>query len=227
MHCVPHGALKVIWQHFGAIHTHTHRCRAHTHWEKHTHSYPHQSMCAQRHTCAYSHVRKDWNHASTHSILSVFFLPCSLFSFSHPSYFLFSEYKSAAKSPWLKEGGPEANIWWTKRGGGKELLNISLSTYNEHLRSESLWFDGGEPSVWKSTSVSVITHQASEEELLHQRALWEAEYFMLHLVKTQLHFCSDLPWQCGITVIVKREGRGVWRPLLCSLRNSQMGRKEA
>ena len=49
------------------------------------------------------------------------------------------------------------------------------------------------PQLEKSTSVSVSIHQPSEEEPLHQQALWDCEYLMLHLVKTQLHFCSDLP----------------------------------
>ena len=89
----------------------------------------------------------------------------------------------------------------------KELLNISLSTYDQqcvHQRQQN-------PSVRK---IYLIIHQTSEEELPHQQTLWYSEYLMARLVKTRLHFvfwCALTMWDYGD---YEERGGGIWRPLL-------------
>lgn len=132
------------------------------------HEYTHQSLCAQIYTCAYSR-----RHTRTHtSMLSFSFFPalCShlLMHPTFPQSFLWIQKCSHIPQTQKQGGGYSLQIW----------VRIT--------------------SVWISTSASGIIHQPSEEQLLHQRALKDAEYLKLYLFKTQLHFRSDLPWQCHL-----------------------------
>lgn len=143
MHCVPYGTLKVIWQHFGAKQQYTQCCSQSEHLGKSTHTNMHiKAECTKIHMCL--HMCKECNHAHTH------FSPplCSLLLI-HPAL-LFSEYKSAAKFPRPKQGNLKRI-----RNEKKELLNVSLSTYDEHFGSES-----GEPAAWK-IHLSVRQHSST------------------------------------------------------------------
>lgn len=82
---------------------------------------------------------------------------------------------------------------------------------------------GGWGWVWTSTSASIIVHQPSEEQLLHQQALTDTEYLMLRLLKNQRHFWSDLLWQCD--VLRGKEG-GADAPCCALWETRQWGEKK-
>lgn len=152
-----------------------------------------------------AHVHKETHvlphicrHVPIHvySSLSFSFLPCSLLSFTHPPYFLrSSSWNTKVQSLWLKAQGKGAEwseylIW-----GVKKKKYGAAEYFIKHF-----W---GTPQIWilvasasEPASVSVIIHQPSEEERLHQQALWDSEYLKLHLAQSELHLCSDLLWQC-------------------------------
>lgn len=163
--------------------------------------------------CVHRDTTCVWSQAHTHThtpILSFFFLPRSLFSFTHPSYSLaFLRWiQKCSQVPLTQRGATwREYLMERKKKKKKELLNISLSTYDQqcvHQRQQN-------PSVRK---IYLIIHQTSEEELPHQQTLWYSEYLMARLVKTRLHFvfwCALTMWDYGD---YEERGGGIWRPLL-------------
>ena len=137
----------------------THRCRVHAVGKAHTLISTSKCAPTKTHICSLKYVQR-----CTHtSILSIFFVSSSFCAFIYPSILLsLLFWIQELPDPPDSEGGHEVNIWWEKRNP----LNISLSTYEEHLRS-----DAGVPSIWKSPLLSIYIHQPSEEELIHLQML--------------------------------------------------------
>lgn len=162
----------------------THRCRE---GKAHTLLCTSKLVCTKIYTCAYSHMCKEYHHAHTPTLFSPAL--CSLLLI-HPTFnrSLLWIQKCSQVPPTQRE----EDLKWISNETKKR---AAAECFIKHLwRTLRIWVlvaDAGPPQC----PSSFINHQPSEEELLHQRALWDAEYLMLHLVKTQLHFCSDLPWQ--------------------------------
>lgn len=218
--CIEH-AVRALWHIKGEMtafcswevaHTQTGPDRAHAHI--HIKACVHKDTHVLTYMCAKSAVM----HTHTPSLSSHFFvLPCSLFLCTHPSYFpsfacLNTKVQSSPANS--KKGGPEANLWggWAVKYCIKQLWQTSqiwvlVVVAGEHL---TLKIPHG-----------VINHQRKSSFISGH-----TEYLMLHLVKTHLHFCSDLPLTMWDYRDGEKQERGIWRPLLCKLRKSQMGGKK-